>query len=61
MVNGLHSPESMRTMTRLPLSILPAILVPLTLMIHVISIAQTINRLKPPAVAIGMSLPGVSL
>lgn len=47
LVNALHNPESMRPLTHFPLSMLPAMLVPLTLMIHVISIAQIISRLKP--------------
>jgi hypothetical protein len=43
LVNGLHDPESMRVLTRFPLSSLPAILVALTFIMHIIAIGQIVR------------------
>jgi hypothetical protein len=40
LVNGLRNPPSMMPLTHFPLSLLPTILVPLTLFVHLITIAQ---------------------
>ena len=50
LVNGLHNPESMRPLTHLPLSLLPAMLVPLTFMMHVIAVAQIGQGLRQASV-----------
>jgi hypothetical protein len=42
--NGLHHPETMRSLTHFPLSLLPAMLVALTFMVHIVAIAQIVRR-----------------
>jgi hypothetical protein len=49
LVNGLHNPESMRPLTHFPLSLLPAMLVALTFMVHIIAAAQCARRQSQPA------------
>jgi hypothetical protein len=46
LVNGLQNPPSMMPLTHFPLSLLPTILVPLTLFVHLITIAQIRELLK---------------
>jgi len=40
LVNGLRDPQSMMPLTHFPLSLLPTLLVPLTLFVHLVTIAQ---------------------
>jgi hypothetical protein len=44
-VNGLLNPASMMPLTHFPLSLLPTLLVPLTLFVHLISLAQIRRKL----------------
>jgi hypothetical protein len=45
LVNGLRNPASMMPLTHFPLSLLPTLLVPLTLFVHLITMAQIRKRL----------------
>jgi hypothetical protein len=47
LVNGRHNPEAMRALTHFPLSLLPAILVALTFVVHIIAIVQLARRRTP--------------
>lgn len=46
LVNGLRNPDSMRPLTHFPLSLLPAMLVALTFMMHIVAMAQIVRRLR---------------
>jgi hypothetical protein len=46
LVNGRHNPESMRPLTHFPLSLLPAILVSLTFILHIMAVGQLGRRIR---------------
>jgi hypothetical protein len=46
LVNGRQDPESMRPLTHFPLSLMPAMLVSLTFMMHITAMVQIVRRLR---------------
>lgn len=46
LMNGLHNPESMRALTHFPLAFLPAMLVALTFMFHIVAVVQIVHRMR---------------
>jgi hypothetical protein len=46
LLNGLRDPQSMRPLTQFPLSFLPAMLVALTFMAHIVAVVQIVRKLR---------------